>query len=145
MDFTIRPLKGANDIEFGMQAEVVQALMGAVPQKFRRHDEAFPSDHFVEDGVFGYYDADGHLEAMEFSAPSRALLGAVDFLQLPFGEAASLLRQIDPEAETNKDMVTSKRFSIAIWSSAGFDEADEPVEAFLIGRPGYYDTLGEPK
>lgn len=144
MDFKVSPLKGVNEIEFGMNAEVVQKHMNIAPEKFRRHDEIFPSDHYVEVGAFGYYDADGNLEAMEFTNPSRVFFGEANILDLPFGQAASLLKQIDPEVVSDKDMVMSKKFSLSIWSSAGFDEENEPVEAFLVGRSGYYDFLDAP-
>jgi hypothetical protein len=141
MDFIIHPLKGINDIEFGMKKEEVRQLIGVSPVEFRRHDEAHLSDHFENEGAFAYYDADGHLEAMEFSPPSRALLGVVNVLDLPFGQAASLLNRIDSKLVTDKDMVTSKRYCLSLWSSAGFEEKDEPVEALLVGREGYYDSL----
>jgi hypothetical protein len=142
MDFKIFPLKGVNEIKFGMHADLVHKIMRTIPDKFRRHDEKFPSDHYIEEGAFCYYDDDGHLEAMEFTRPSRALLGKIDLLDLSFSQAADLLRKIDNEAIAGDEMITSERLSLSIWSPAGFDEADEPVGAVLAGRPGYYSAAG---
>jgi hypothetical protein len=141
MDFTVHPLRGVNDIEFGMQASEVRKIIGEKPEEFRRHDEIYPSDHFVEEGVFGYYDPEGHLEALEFAEPARVILGAANILDLSFGQAATLMKQIDPEVVVDRDMVTSKRLCLSIWSSAGFKDDAELVEAFWVGRTGYYDSL----
>lgn len=143
MDFAISPLKGANNIEFGMDAADVRHLIGESPEEFRRHDEVYPSDHFVETGVFGYYDAEGHLEALEFTKPARALIGIVNVLELPFGQAVSMMKQIDENAVVDRDSAVSQRLSMAFWSSAGFKEPNEPVETVLAGRAGYYDDPSE--
>lgn len=138
MEFTIYPLKGANDIEFGMLSQDVRKIVGEKPNSFTKFDEVHPSDHFVAAGLLGYYDDQGHLEALEFVTPSKPMFGLTSMLDLSFDQAASLMKQVDPDVVVLPDMVTSNRLSLSIWSSAGFEDGYEPVEAFLIGRAGYY-------
>lgn len=139
MDFTFHPLKGANDLEFGMSENVVHQRMVIIPEKFRRHDESFASDHYVSGGAFAYYDDEGHLEAIEVAEPSRAILGDVNILALPVQQALDFIKRIDPDAVIDSDGVISYKYSLAVWCPHLGDEDDEePVGAVLVGRPGYY-------
>lgn len=139
MDFVFHPLKGVNDLEFGMDELSVHQRMGIVPEKFRRGGEKFPSDHYAAEGAFAYYDDEGHLEAFEVSRRSRALIGGVDILALPVRQALEFMQRLDPNAVIDRDGAISHKYSLAIWCPhLGDEEDEEPVEAALVGKPGYY-------
>jgi hypothetical protein len=145
MDFVLHPLKGANDLEFGMDEQTVHRRMGIVPEKFRQHDQSFASDHYVDEGALAYYDDNGHLEAFEVTEPSRALLGGVDILALPVRQALAFVKQFDPDAVIDHEGATSHKYSLAIWCPhLGDEEDEEPVEAVLVGRANYYPLPTEP-
>lgn len=146
MDFVLKLLKGANGLEFGMTEQAVHDRMKVAPEKFRRHDEAFMSDYYVSDGAFAYYDDQGHLDAIEVSTPSRAILGGVDILALPVRQALAFVKQLDPDTKIDNGSVISHKYSLAIWCPhLGDEEDEEPVEAVLVGKPGYYQDPGTPE
>lgn len=141
--YVIYPLKGANDIEFGMHVSEVRQKMKSIPEEFRRHREIHPSDHYVEEGVFCYYDPDGHLEALEFDRIAQVFLGDTDLFKLPVGRMISMLKQLDPEtAQYEPGGALSRHLSLGIHTPDDDDEGEHaPVESVLTGRPGYYDVL----
>ena len=142
MNFVVHPLKGVNDIEFGMTSAQVRAKVNVAPEPdlHRATSKEFPSDFFPDLGFFCDYDDEGHLETIEFVLAGRPVLGGVNILSLPFHLAAEVLSRLDPQVVRAPDMVTSRRLSLSVWSSDPEDEGI-PVEAFLIGRPGYFDDV----
>jgi hypothetical protein len=143
MDYLLHPLKGANNIEFGMTNIAVRNIIDSEFEEFRRGNEIFPSDIFQDNSVFCYYDAGGHLEAMEFSGSSRPLLGGINLLSLDFKHLLILLSKLDPALEVDRAGAISRKLSIGIYAPRAVDEeiSEAVVEAVLIGRPGYYDFL----
>jgi len=143
VDFVVHPLKGVNDIEFGMTAPQVRSKINAAPEQkaHRATSKEYPSDFYPDLGLFCDYDEEGHLETVEFVLAGRPFLGGVNILTLPFGLAADLLRRLDPQVTLEPDAAVSRRLSMAIWSSDLPDGDHVPVETFLVGRPGYYDDM----
>lgn len=146
MSYEIHPLSGVNGIEFGMQVEQVRALMSGTFALFQRaplleeFQDDHPSDHYEDQGIFCYYDRTGCLEAMEFTGPAEPLVNGLNLLAMTFPQAATALARMDPDVVREPDMVTSRRLSLSIWSEEG---ENGPVDAFLTGRPGYYDFLDD--
>ncbi|MEJ5977879.1 hypothetical protein WG901_14615 [Novosphingobium sp. PS1R-30] len=146
MKFTIYPLRGVQNIEFGMSSEQVASIMKAAPEKFFRGGRGegggkFPSDHYHEQGVFFYYDDDGHLEGIEFATPAEPEFGGVNFLQIPASHAVAIVAGIDPDASVDNEGVISRKLSLAIWSPNVGDSPDAPAESMAIGRAGSYDSV----
>ena len=141
MDYSIHPLKGVNQIEFGTHAEVVRKSIGGDFEQFRRWKEIYPSDHFDEQGVFCYYDPDGHLEAFEFHEPARVFLSKVNLLSLHFSQAMALLTRLDQEFSRDLDGADFRNLSIGIYAPRAEDDEDVPVEGVLVGRSCYYDEF----
>jgi len=147
MEYVVHTLKGVNSIEFGMTVDEVRNIMSGQFETFRRGG-AFepamndhPSDFYTEEGVFCYYDTEGHLEAMEFTNRARVLLGGVNVFELPIGRAVELLTRLDPEAVVDWEGAVSHGLSLAVWSPEASEDENAPVESFLTGRPGYYDDV----
>lgn len=142
MQYVIHPLKGVNDVEFGMHVSEVRRRMGGDPEQFRRGGEGYPSDYHVKEGVFCYYDDQGFLEAIEFANIAPAFLDGVDLFTLSVSEMAALLTRLDPEGGRDHDGASSRRLCLAAWAPDDDDEGDDaPVESMLTGRPGYCDYL----
>jgi hypothetical protein len=146
MNYEIHPLKGIGNIEFGMPVDKVRNLMSGKFETFRRIEypeelrDKFPSDHYVDQGVFCYYDVDGHLEAMEFVTPARPFLGEFYPLEMSFREAATVLAKLDADIVRELGSVTSRRWSLSIYTP---NRPSDPVGCFLAGRAGLYDELPE--
>lgn len=146
MSYEIHPLRGVVDIDFGMSVDQVRALMSGNFELFQRaplleqFKDDHPSDYYEDQGVFCYYDRAGHLEAMEFTEPAIPLVGGLNLLAMSFPQAAAVLARLDPDVVREPDMVTSRRWSLSVWSEEG---EDGPVDSFLAGRPGYYDFLDD--
>lgn len=142
MRFIAHPNKGANDIEFGMTAEMVaQRMTGELDiGDIRATSKDHPTYSYPEVPVFFYFDEDGHLEGIEFCAGANALLGGINLLNLSVREAITALTQLDPMTVVDHDGATSHKLSLSIWCPHIGDEEDpEPVETLLLGRPGYFD------
>lgn len=144
MDYTIHPLKGVNQIEFGVQAARVRQDMGTkyISGDFRAVSKEHPTDFFKDAGMFAYYDADGHLEAMEFASPGRVFLGGVNLLSMHFSQVMALLTKLDSHYSEDRAGACFRTLSIGIYAPRSIDEEDAPVEAVLVGRPGYYGAPG---
>lgn len=140
----IYPLKGAGNIEFGMHVSVVRKIMFGKFEEFRRIEvpedlrDKHPSDHYVDKGIFCYYDENGHLEAMEFTDPSRPTISGVNILNIPFRKAEIVLRDVAPDLVRDFSSAFSRRWSLAI-SKPG--RLSDPAETFLTGRSGLYDEI----
>jgi hypothetical protein len=149
MKYVIHPLKGVNSIEFGMTVADVRLHMNGEFKVFRRAGafepamDDHPSDYYQREGVFCYYDAQGHLEAMEFARRARPWLGDLDIFKLSIGEATAFLERLDPALERHPEGAISHRFSLAVWSPDASDNQNAPTEAVLTARAGYYDTVEE--
>lgn len=144
MDFVVHPLKGVNDIEFGMTPEQVRPKLGDDFEivTHRGRNEESRSDFYADLGLFCDYDEFGHLEAIEFVLSGRPFLGSISMLTLTVSTATELLARLDPQMVVEPDGAVSVPLSLAIWSSESSDEdKDVRVETFLVGRPGYYDFL----
>lgn len=142
MQYLIHPLKGVNDIKFGMHVSKVRTNMAIEPEELRRGDEVHPSDFYVNEGVFCYYDKNGFLEAMEFDHIAPVFLEGVDLFKLSVSEMAALFTRLDPKGGRDSDGASSRRLCLAAWAPDDDDEGeDAPVESVLAGRPGYCDYL----
>lgn len=151
MDFEIHPLKGVNNVRFGMHAKMVRRLVGGNFREFRRGDEVFPSDYDPDIGMFCYYDPDGLLEAMEFHEPARVLLHGINLLSLHHSDVIPLLSRLDPHFSADSEGAGFRTLSIGIYAPdmpGDGDEEDDgeeyvPIEAVLVGRENYFDFLDD--
>jgi hypothetical protein len=144
MQFLAYPLRGVNDIEFGMSAEMVGERMtgeleiGDIRAKSKDH----PTHFYPGEPVFFYFDADGHLEGVEFCEGADVRLGSINLLELPVREAIAVMKKLDADTVVDDQGAVSHRLSFGIWCPNIDDEQDEePVETVLIARQGYYDYL----
>jgi hypothetical protein len=141
MSYTIYPLKGVNQIEFGMPVQRVRDLIGNdfLTGDVRAKSKDYPTDYILEDKVFFYYDETGHLEAVEFAAGASILLGGINPLSINWGQAREIMLKLDPDAVIDDEGAESRKLSLAIWCPDADEGDDASVESFLVGRPGYYD------
>jgi hypothetical protein len=142
MQFTAYPLKGVNDIEFGMTAQMVGDRVNSELEigDFRSKSPNHPTYYYPNELVFFYFDEDGHLEGIEFCYGSNVQIGDINLLNLPVRSAISALTKIDPQTLVDDEGAVSHRLSIGIWCpNLGDEEDEEPVETLLIGRFGYFD------
>ena len=144
MQFVAYPLKGVNDIEFGMTAKMVKEKMSGELEigDIRATSKDHPTYSYPNEPVFFYFDGDGHLDSIEFCHGADVLIGGVNILDMPVQTAIGAMLKLDPNAIVDDDSVVSPELSIAIWCPhLGDPEDEEPVETILIGKPGYYDDL----
>ena len=140
MLFEINPTRGVNRIEFGASPSAVRASVGKpfMSLASRAASAAFPADHFVDDGLFAYYSANGELEALEFATPAEPVINGVNLLGMSFEGARDVLRSIDPDIETTADSVISHLAGISVWAPLAKDQGSAPCESVLVFRKGYY-------
>lgn len=144
MAFSAYPLKGVDDIEFGMTAEMVGERMAGrlVVGNIRATSPDHPTYSYPDVPVFFYFDEEGHLDGIEFCAGAEVHIGGMNPLLLSVKEAISTLRKIDPELTVDADGAKSTRLSIAIWCPyIGDAEDPEPVETLMLAIPGYFDNV----
>lgn len=140
MDFQIRPLKGVGTFDFGLRPDEVQRqLRQYEPVSGKRSDsDAYPFDYFRELGVFFYYDAHGHLDAVEFAPPAKPNVNGLLMLGRSFGEVVGDLSAADNSVRTTVDSAIAHRLGVSIWVPFAKDDPDAPVESVLAFREGYY-------
>lgn len=148
MAYVIHPLKGMNDLEFGMTIEEARSRMTGTFEVVDYHDGHHPADMYYDQGVFLRYDDYGHLAQCEFFAPAEAILAGVDVMALTIAQAKALLLRLDPHTLVKKYDATS--FDLAI--GLGTEDPDElgddaALQSICIGREGTYDEFrpGQPE
>lgn len=141
MPFVLQPLKGVNDIEFGMTAEMVDARMEGrlTIGNIRNRSPDHPTYCYDDVPVFFYFDEDGHLDSIEFCRGSDIDLFGINPFNLTVRQALDFMTSLDPDAVIDRDGAFSHKYSLAIWCPhLGDEEDEEPVETVLIAKPGYY-------
>ncbi len=148
MAFVLHPIRGVNDIEFGMTADMVGARMPGVPEigDFRATSIDNPAYCYDDVPVFFYFDEGGCLDSIEFCRGSEIDLYGVNPFNFTVCQALELMQRIDPDTVIDGEGAISHKFSLAIWCpNLGDEEDEEPVETVLIGKPGFYEMLyGQP-
>jgi len=140
MKFDIFPLKGVNQIEFGMAFDQVRALMGNEPKSFKKSpQDPFSTDYFASSGVFFFYDADGRFEAAEFALPAQPIVSNHSLLRLKFKDALAALRNADPHVKQQVDGAIAYQLGVSIYAPLAKNDVTAPVETVLAFRPGYYN------
>lgn len=137
MEFAVTPFVQAGPLRFGMtRAEVRSALPGDF-HSFRRTPRAEECDHFEALGLFAYYDADGGLEAVEFTRPAMPTLDGARLLDLTVGDASRSLQAItDPEDDA---CLLASDHGIGFWVPDQDDGPRSRAESVIVHRAGYYD------
>lgn len=143
MHFSAYPLKGVNDIEFGITSEMLEQKMSGRLEigDIRAKSIDHPTYSYPDIPVFFYFDEEGFLEAIEFCEGSNAFLGDTNFLTMGVREAISAMKTLDPDTVIDDQGAVSHRLSFGIWCPNIDEEDEEPVETFLIARAGYFDFL----
>jgi hypothetical protein len=140
MQFSIMPMKGVNQIQFDMTPIEVRALMPSEPRSFMRApQDPHPTDYFEAEGAFFYYDAGGHLEAVEFTLPAQPTIANLNLLGFKFGEALAALSNLDTQVRKQVDGAIAYQLGISIYAPLAKDDATAPVETVVAFRPGYYN------
>lgn len=140
MNYAIDPFRGVGDIEFGMRPEAVRARVSGEFQSFKRSPQAaFPCDYFPSEGAFFYYDASGHLEAIEFAAPAKPTVAGVELINLSFEQAVARLTALDKNIEAETDGAIAYQLGVSIYAPLAKDNGGAPVESVLAFRKGYYN------
>ena len=130
-------------MRFGMTTSEVREAIGEEYESGTRGDSPqHPHDYFTKQGVFAYYDMSGKVEAIEFSGPSGPMLGEVDLLGLGFEDLVDLIAEKDPDVVVEDgEGFTSTKLGIGCYAPEGEDEPENPAEAVIVFRPGYYGDL----
>lgn len=139
MSFTLHVLRGVDDIEFGMTAEMVgQRMEGPLEiGNIRATSPEHPTYSYPDVPVFFYFDEDGHLEGIEFCRGADVTIAGVNILNLSVRQALAFMKRLDPDTVIDNDGAASHKFSLEIWCPHIGDEEDkEPVETVLISKPG---------
>jgi hypothetical protein len=136
----ILPHVGAGPIRLGMTRAEVQSVLASTPRRFRRGPESSrETDHFVARGVFAEYDEEGRCEAIELAAPAEPLFRGERLLGRPFAELLTWLRREESAVETDGAGLTCRSLGIGFYAPFAESEPQEPVEAVIVFREGYYD------
>ena len=139
MDFSIIPLKGVGNVEFGMSPDEVRRRVGSSFRSFKRSPQAaFPCDYFDQLGMFCYYDSEGELEAVEMSSPAGQRL-TVSIFSNDFGSAARSLAGFGEQIKRENDGVIAYEAGVSIYAPLAKDNPTASVESVLAFRAGYYN------
>lgn len=139
MKWTIKPLRGVGDVEFGMKAEEARRAVGSPCESFRRGDEKHPSDHFAELGLFAYYTPRGRLEALEMAAPATPTFDGENLLALPYDKLLKHVARHDPDLETDDAGFTAPNVGIGAYAPEAAEHPKKKPESIIVFRKGYYD------
>ena len=134
----LEPYRGVGPLRLGMTKPEIHSLFGDRAETFQKADERVPSD-IIDNSVLVYYDDNGRVEAIELAAPQRPTLDGRQILGQPFSQVRAWLEALDPELEVDGAGAESRHVGISIYAPSALKEPNEPVEAAMIFRRGYYD------
>jgi hypothetical protein len=100
-----------------------------------------PTDAFLDHSVHVFYDDSGRCEAIEFYGPSTVLLDDKNLLHIPYSEAKSIVRAIDPAIEEDGAGFTSYRLGVGAYAPSHVEYPDDPSESIIVFKQGYYDKM----
>ncbi|MDW0117952.1 hypothetical protein QTL97_13490 [Sporosarcina thermotolerans] len=144
MEFCIKSYDSVGPIKLGMTKEEIRSLMPEKP--WDSHDFRGPyTDYFIASGLFAYYTGEyGVCEAVEFTEPTIAIFENRRINGVPYIEALNWLKKFDDELKVERFLgATSYKFGIGLYAP-NYDEEQEPdvhVEAVIVFRRGYYDSI----
>ncbi|MDE2619765.1 MAG: hypothetical protein KGL54_06335 [Sphingomonadales bacterium] len=142
MAYQIFPLKGCDDIEFGMTRDQVRARFSEPALEDDLHDGMEPCDWYHSLGICFEYDLEYHLQAIEFFEPAKPVLNGVSVLDLTLAQMGTMLARLDPSTVEEDYVATAYDLAIGVWAEDQDDIGpDAPLTTFLIGKPGYYDEF----
>lgn len=142
MAYQIFPLKGCDDIEFGMTRDQVRARFSEAVLEDDQHDGMAPCDWYFGLGISFEYDLEYHLQSIEFFKPAKPLFNGVSVLDLTLAQTSAMLARLDPSTVDEDYEVTAFDLAIGVWAQDDDDLGpDAPLTTFLIGKPGYYDEF----
>lgn len=140
MECVITSQKGVGRLLFGMSASQVRALLRARFRSFKRtSDAACPCDLYADVGLFAYYDASGHLDAVELVTPAVPSLCGTRLLDLSFDETANYLSSMDPQLDREADGAVSLALGVSLYAPQAVKNPKARTESVLVFAPGYYD------
>ncbi len=136
MKFELAPKHGAIPIRFGMTVEQVRALFESLPESFKRTPASkYPLDYFAEHGVFVNYDADGAVEAVEFTKDSAVTYSGASIQNLMRSDVVNFFSKIGVAYSEDEAAITSNELGVSFW----FPDNDAVAESILVFRYGYLD------
>lgn len=145
MEFIIKPYESVGPIKLGMTKEEIRSVMPEAPRDSHYFFGGTYTDKFDQMRFFAYYTGeDGICEAIQFCAPSIAILEGKPINGGPFIEAKNWLENFDSELKEERFVgVTSNKLGVGLYAPDYYDDEDPtiPVEAVIVFRKGYYDKI----
>lgn len=135
----LKPYEGINDFKLGSIREPLLDELGIDPQtglRGRKMLDTWPEHHLR----FTYNDRN-RVDTMEVLPPAEAHLDGLNWLELPYAEAAEALRQRDAQVYVIANSLISLELGLAIRFESMEDSA-QPVWAAVFER-GFFDSLLE--
>jgi hypothetical protein len=139
MRFDVLPLRGVNQLRFGMSRSEANSCFMGDPHEFSRGNDGIISSHFEYCGVFLYFDASHRLEAVELVEPAEVRLEGQELLRTNLESAISVLVEMDSGIKAEADGAYSRQLCIGLYAPFAKDDIRAPVEAVLVGQERYYD------
>lgn len=138
MRLVLIPYESIGPIRFGMRRDEVRAAVPAAVRAFNKTPTTFV-DAFDDEGIYVYYDEQDLCDAVEVASPSVPILDGRILIGSPFSELRDWLQMRDSEVEVDNAGLTDFAIGLGLYAPSASDAPDEPVEAAIAFRQGYYD------
>ena len=120
------PLKGVNDIRFGMNRHKIRSILGNADSFKKTSDSKNETDAFGPYHI--YYDNMDKCEAIELSNDVKIMINGKQLRTL-----TDAIKVIGKFEETEKGHHVSKNRSIGIYAP------DKEIESLMVAKKGYFN------
>ena len=124
----VEPLKGIDEISFGISREEVRKYFGNNFEEFKKSKF---SKNTTDD--YGYchifYDKDNKIEAIEFFDEVTIIIDDI----IVFPNRIEVIKKVSDDFEKDEESYISKEKSIGIYAP------NDIMESILLGMKGYYE------
>jgi hypothetical protein len=138
VNYDLRPYDGVGPLKIGISRVEVHGMLGDSPPSFLKAGETL-TDIYEQFGLFVYYDGEAKADAFELFPPANPTFESESILGRSFREVQDWFRKLDPNLETDGAGFTSLHFGVGVYAPFAMKEPEEPVEAVILFREGYYD------
>jgi hypothetical protein len=138
VELDVRPNQGLGPLQLGLKREELRRALGTPSRSFKKAEDSTLTDAFDDAGIQIYYDAHDVCEAIEVASPAVPILQGRELLGKPFSEVRDWLSSLDPDLEVDDSGLTAPSIGLGIYAPSAEKSPDDPVEAVILFRRGYY-------
>lgn len=140
MNYEIKPYEGVGAIKLNMSRDDVRKIINCQFKEFKKAPfSAVTTDDYYLLGIHVYYNKEDKCEAIELFNNSNPTFMGNSFFEEPVSNVVEWFKKNDDTIVIDDVSITSNRFGIGLYASAGIQAKDSTLDSIIVFAKGYYD------